>query len=245
MRYPETPHDQFEWLVNQAERHIRARQVSERTLRIWRNRAVDWLKQNSPKTYLARELLTVPIHNSQRSLKILLKAQSTVPFVSKRVSPTPPHPANTKKVFIVHGHDDVLKNALARFLQRVGLTPVILHEQPNRGRTIIEKFIDHSDVGFAVVLLTPDDKGGVATATSEDLEFRARQNVVMELGFFLGILGRERVAAIYDERVEMPSDYKGVLFLPYDKAGMWQHSLIKEIKAAGIPVDANKLYRTR
>jgi predicted nucleotide-binding protein len=245
MRYPDSPQDQFEWLINQAERHIMARQVSDRTLKLWRKRAVDWLKQNSPKTYLARELLTVPLHSSQRSLKILLKAQSTVPFVNKRVSPAPPHPANTKKVFIVHGHDDVLKNALARFLQRIGLTPVILHEQPNRGRTIIEKFIDHSDVGFAVVLLTPDDKGGIATANSKELEFRARQNVVMELGFFLGILGRERVAAIYDERVEMPSDYKGVLFLPYDKAGMWQHSLIKEIKAAGIPVDANKLYRTR
>lgn len=93
-------------------------------------------------------------------------------------------------------------------------------------------------------MLTADDKGGLATASSEEFGFRARQNVVMELGFFLGRLGRDRVAAIYDERVEMPSDYKGVLFLPYDKAGMWQHSLVKEIKASGIPVDANKLYRT-
>lgn len=244
MRYPEDPKDQFEWLVNQAERHIRARQVSDRTLKLWRNRAVDWLKQNSSKTFLARELLTVPIHSTQRGLKILLKAQATVPFVGRKLALTPPHPANTRKVFIVHGHDDGLKNAVARFVTRVGLTPVILHELPNRGRTIIEKFIDHSDVGFAIVLLTPDDKGASAAASSEEFSFRARQNVVMELGFFLGRLGRERVAAIYDERVEMPSDYRGVLFLPYDKTGMWQHLLVKEIKAAGIPVDANKLYRT-
>lgn len=244
MRYPDNPRDQFDWLLNQAERHIRARQVSDRSLKLWRNRAVDWLKQNSPKTSLARELLTVPIHNIQRSLKILLKAQPTIPFVAKASTVTPPHHANTKKVFIVHGHDDGLKNAVARFLSRIGLSPVILHELPNRGRTIIEKFMDHSDVGFAVVLLTADDKGGLANASSEELGFRARQNVVMELGFFLGRLGRDRVAAIYDERVEMPSDYRGVLFLPYDRAGMWQHSLVKEIKAVGIQVDANRLYRS-
>jgi predicted nucleotide-binding protein len=244
MRYPDNPTDQFEWLLNQAERHIRARQVSDRTLKLWRNRAVDWLKQNSPKTYLARELLTVPLHSIQRGLKILLKAQSTLPFVKKTSTLSTPHPSNTRKVFIVHGHDDALKNAVARFLSRVGLSPVILHELPNRGRTIIEKFIDHSDVGFAIVLLTADDKGGLAAASSDEFGFRARQNVVMELGFFLGRLGRDRVAAIYDERVEMPSDYRGVLFLPYDRAGMWQHLLVKEIKAAGIPVDANRLYRT-
>lgn len=243
-RYPEDPKDQFEWLLNQAERYIRARKVSDRSLKLWRNRAVDWLKQNSPQTSLARELLTVPIHSTQRGLKILLKAQPTISFVKKASTPMPPHPSNTKKVFIVHGHDEGLKNAVARFLSRVGLSPIILHELPNRGRTIIEKFIDHSDVGFAVVLLTADDKGGVATASSDDLGFRARQNVVMELGFFLGRLGRDRVAAIYDERVEMPSDYRGVLFLPYDRAGMWRHALIKEIKAAGIPIDANRLYRT-
>jgi predicted nucleotide-binding protein len=244
MAYPDKPKDQYEWLINQAERYIRARKVSDRSLKLWRNRAVDWLKQNSPKTYLARELLIVPIHSIQRGLKILLKAQPTIPFVGKTSALAPPHPSNTRRVFIVHGHDDGLKNSVARFLTSVGLTPVILHELPNRGRTIIEKFIDHSDVGFAVVLLTADDKGGSATTSTEDFVFRARQNVVMELGFFLGRLGRDRVAAIYDERVEMPSDYKGVLFLPHDKAGMWQHLLVKEIKAAGIPVDANKLYRT-
>lgn len=152
-----------------------------------------------------------------------------------------PKHKNTKKVFIVHGRDDALKNSVARFLKRLGLEPVILHQQPNKGRTIIEKFLDHSDVGFAVVLLTPDDRGGVADAAPETFRPRARQNVILELGFFLGSLGRDHVAAIYDSDVEMPSDYSGVLFLPYDNAGEWQFPLLTEIQAAGIAIDVNRI----
>jgi len=153
----------------------------------------------------------------------------------------PPKPKNTKKVFIVHGHDAAKKNEVAHLLARLGLEPVILHEQANRGRTIIEKFLDHSDVGFAVVLLTPDDRGGVAGDPPEKFRPRARQNVVMELGFFIGRLGRERVAAIYDHEVEMPSDYSGVLFIKYDDEGVWQYALAKEIRVAGLEIDLNKL----
>ena len=91
------------------------------------------------------------------------------------------------------------------------------------------------------MLLTPDDRGGSAKDPTEKYHTRARQNVVMELGFFLGRLGRERVAAIYAHGVEMPSDYSGVLFLPYDDAGGWQLPLAKEIRAAGIGVDLNQL----
>jgi predicted nucleotide-binding protein len=243
MRYPESASDQFEWLVNQAERHIRKGNASERALKSWRNRAVDWLKQNSPKAFLARELLTVPLNNTQRSLKVLLRAQATVPLIKTNRVAAPPHPSNVRKVFVVHGHDENLKNAVARFLTRLGLKPIVLHEQPNRGRTIIEKFLDYSDVGFAVVLLTADDVGGSAETKPYKLSFRARQNVVMELGFFLGTLGRTRVAAIYDNGVEMPSDYSGVLFVPHDKRGAWQYELAKEINAAGISVDGNRLLR--
>ncbi|MEE8356570.1 MAG: nucleotide-binding protein, partial [Anaerolineales bacterium] len=104
-------------------------------------------------------------------------------------------PGDSKKIFIVHGRDEEAKDSLARFLEKLGLEVIILHEQPNQGRTIIEKFEDYSDVGFAVVLLTPDDIGGRAN----DLELlpRARQNVVFELGFFIGALGRERVCALH------------------------------------------------
>lgn len=150
------------------------------------------------------------------------------------------HPSASSSVFVVHGHDEELKQSVARTIERLGLDSVILHEKPNKGRTIIEKFDDYSKVGFAVVLLSADD---VARAKEgEDDSYRARQNVIFELGFFLGRLGRERVAAIYCpyEKFEMPSDYSGVLFIEYDADGSWRYKLAKELKACGyvINVDA-------
>ncbi|MHC4864284.1 MAG: TIR domain-containing protein [Planctomycetota bacterium] len=140
-------------------------------------------------------------------------------------------------VFIVHGHDDAAKERVARFIERLGLKAIVLHEQPDKGRTVIEKFEDHSNVGFAVVLLTPDDIGGPINDKDKQRP-RARQNVIFELGFFIGKLGRDRVCALYKGDVEIPSDYKGVLYKPMK--GDWQLSLAKEIQAAGIPVDLNK-----
>ena len=241
--YPTEPKDQFEFLVSQAETSLRSSSgSSERTIRQWRSRALDWLRENTSDSELADALLVVPTSSLQRGLAVLLRARNTVPFLRDQPSAgRPPKVNNVNKVFIVHGHDDALKNAVARLLSRLGLEPVILHEQANRGRTIIEKFLDHSDVGFAVVLLTPDDRGGVASISPDSFKFRARQNVVMELGFFLGRLGRDRVAAIYDREVEMPSDYSGVLFLPYDDNGVWQFALAKEIRSAGLKVDLNEL----
>jgi predicted nucleotide-binding protein len=143
-------------------------------------------------------------------------------------------------IFIVHGHDESAKQAVARFIEKLGLKAIILHEQPNAGRTIIEKFEDYANVGFAVVLMTPDDVG--ATKDKKDqLLPRARQNVVFELGFFVGKLGRNRVCALHKEEVEIPSDYTGVLYVAMDEDGGWQLKLAKEIKAAGIPVDLNKV----
>ena len=146
---------------------------------------------------------------------------------------------NSRDVFIVHGHDDHAKLAVVNFIGKLQLNPVVLHEKPNEGRTIIEKFEDHADVAFAVVLMTPDDVGALA-AEKDKLKSRARQNVILELGFFLGSLGRKRVCALYKENVEIPSDYKGVLFIPMDKNNAWQLSLAREIKAAGIEIDLNK-----
>lgn len=239
--YPPTAKDQFDFLVEQAESYVLRQSVSPKSLRQWKNRALNWLKDNMADQELSDAMLVVPNNNLHRGLQVLLRARSIVPILRGRSGPKPPKPQNAKRVFIVHGHDAALKTSVARFLSRMGLDPVILHEEPNRGRTIIEKFIEHSDVGFAVVLLTPDDKGGVAASTLDKQRFRARQNVVLELGFFLGKLGRERVAAIYDSQVEMPSDYTGVLFIEHDNAGIWQLALAKEIKASGIEVDLNKL----
>jgi predicted nucleotide-binding protein len=141
-------------------------------------------------------------------------------------------------VFVVHGHDDAAKQSAARFIEKLGLRAVILHEQPNAGRTIIEKFEKFSNVGFAVVLLTPDD---LCSAGSEAVQrARARQNVIFELGYFVGKLGRDRVCALYKEGVELPSDFQGVLFVPMDPHQGWHFLLAKEIKAAGIDIDLNK-----
>jgi hypothetical protein len=147
------------------------------------------------------------------------------------------------QVFLVHGHDDGMKQHVARTLSKLELEPIILHEKPNQGRTIIEKFTDYSNVSFAVVLLSPDDIGGSRNTAPTDLKSRARQNVILELGYFLGRLGRARVVALYRqaEDFEMPSDYSGVLFVPYDDAGRWQFDLLKELKSCGYAVDANKL----
>jgi predicted nucleotide-binding protein len=159
--------------------------------------------------------------------------------------PAPAHTSDRKTVidsravFVVHGHDKALKESVARLLEKLALKPVILHEQPNMGRTVIEKFEAHSVVGFAVVLLTPDDIGGMASAPDK-LNPRARQNVVLELGYFLGKLGRARVCAIYEGDVEIPSDIHGVLYIPYDAGGGWRLRLATEIKAAGIDVDLNQ-----
>lgn len=143
------------------------------------------------------------------------------------------------RVFLVHGHDEAVIHETARFLGKLMLDVKILREQPNSGRTIIEKFIDHSDVAYAVVLLTGDDRGGKANDKFEDQKLRARQNVILELGFFLGKLERKRVCVLYQDGVDIPSDYNGVLFIPLDKNGAWRFQLARELKVAGLNIDMN------
>lgn len=148
---------------------------------------------------------------------------------------------NTKKVFLVHGHDNELKETVARFLAKIGLEPIILHEQVNGGLTIIEKFERNSDVQFAIVLMTPDDVGN-SKDNSNNLNFRARQNVILELGYFLGKLGREKVCALIKSKVERPSDYDGVVYISLDGSEGWKLLLSKELKYANIDFDGNKIF---
>ena len=150
-----------------------------------------------------------------------------------RVLPSSPV-QDPKKVFLVHGHDSGVKNAVARFLQENGLTVVILDEIPGQGRTIIEKVEDHSSVGYAVVLMTPDD---IATGPDGgELDYRARQNVIFELGFFMGKLQRGRVCVIAKESIELPSNYWGVEYIPWDAGEGWKYKLQRELKAANLDV---------
>jgi len=145
----------------------------------------------------------------------------------------------SKRVFVVHGADDGAKQAVARVIEKLGLEPIILHEQPDQGRTIMEKFEHYADVAYAVVLLTPDDTG--MRKGCPKLRPRARQNVILELGFFMGKLGRRRVCSLYKGDVELPSDFFGVLWVSLDTGEQWQVLLAKELGAAGFDVDLNML----
>ena len=145
----------------------------------------------------------------------------------------------TNEVFVVHGKDDGAKETVARFLTKLGLEPVVLREQPNQGRTIIEKFEQYAQVGFAIVLLTPDDTGAARDQCGNS-QLRARQNVIFELGFFIGKLGRDRTCALRKADVEIPSDYDGVLYITMDDQEAWKLQLVRELKAAGLDVDANR-----
>ena len=144
----------------------------------------------------------------------------------------------SSKVFLVHGRDGGTKDTVARFLESLGLEVVILQEQASEGRTIIQKFEDHSGVGFAVVLCSPDDVGALASE-KDKLHPRPRQNVILELGFFWGRLGRNRVCALLDGDMEMPSDYDGVLYIPIDRGEGWKLTLAREMRAAGMTIDMN------
>ncbi|HEY3023162.1 MAG TPA: nucleotide-binding protein [Actinomycetota bacterium] len=145
-----------------------------------------------------------------------------------------------KTVFVVHGRSEAPKQAVARFIEQVSsMKPIVLHEQPNRGLTITEKFENYAAAAaFALILLTGDDEGGLLG--SGKLHRRARQNVVFELGFFIAKLGRTRVAVLHEEEVELPSDMSGLLYTPLDAGGAWKMDLAREMRAAGFEVDLNR-----
>lgn len=138
------------------------------------------------------------------------------------------HPA----IFIVHGHDNALKSEVARVIERLGFEAVILHEQANKGKTIIEKLESEIDrVQFGIVLYTADDN-------CPDGKKRARQNVVFEHGLLIGRLGRERVCVIMDENIEKPGDSDGLVYIPRID---WKNALLDEMRAAGLDVNKNFL----
>lgn len=155
--------------------------------------------------------------------------------------PAKPSGEAAATIFLVHGHDDAAKHEVARFIQDVTRqSPVILDEKPNEGRTIVEKFEKHAAAtSYAVVLLTPDDVGRIAGAPPEENSGRARQNVVFELGYFFGRLGRGKVCVL-NAGVEKPSDVDGLVYISYPNSN-WKLQLAKELQAAEIPIDTSRL----
>lgn len=139
--------------------------------------------------------------------------------------------SSTQKIFVVHGRNEYYRQRVVNLLREWGCIPITLREQPNIGRTLIEKFEEHANADYAVVLLTADDKG--ALATERNHLPRPRQNVVFEMGYFIGRMTRERVCALYQEGVELPSDLAGIVYVPLDSNDQWQQVLLDELRAVG------------
>jgi predicted nucleotide-binding protein len=142
-------------------------------------------------------------------------------------------------ILLVHGRDEATKESLLEFLEKLELHPLVLHEQPDGGKSMMEKFGESPVIHFAIVLLTPDDIAAPRNKPKER-QTRVNQNVIFELGYLMGKLGRRRVCALYKEGVEIPSDYSGTVYIPMDSRGAWRLLIAKEIKQAGIEVDLNK-----
>ena len=222
-------------------------QLHDRSLEDFIHRPTDWQRirivgintySNDPtKDFL--EWLDLRVRRLDSILQRLPLFPSALKPVQAKAAPAPAK-QQSKVIFIVHGHDEAAKHEVARFIDQLDLHPIILHEKPDRGKTIIEKFEHHADVGFAVVLLIPDDVGHPKDKPAESKP-RPRQNVVLELGYFIGKLGRSSVCALLKRAIEFPTDYAGVLYTPMYEAGLWKLKLAREMKAAGIDVDLNEL----
>jgi predicted nucleotide-binding protein len=184
--------------------------------------------------------------NNLRSLEERLVLVPVAGAPEESSSSTSDSPTSETAVFVVHGHEEQIKEKVVRQLETAGGHPVkVLHEQADEGKTLIEKFERHASLsGFAVILLTPDDLGAKASdiekAATDGLRPRARQNVIFELGYFVGAFGRERVAVLYDQTVELPSDYQGVAYISLADE-TWRYRLLKELRAANFDYDLNRI----
>lgn len=245
--------EQLDKLVYEGEKVTSSREVS-----FWSNKAASFLKTaiSPDESRNFESLKTFGDEWGQHALRLghiqgliskVASEETSTAHIGTSAAPESSAAASqipspeSRKVFVVHGHDNEAKESTARFLEKLGLQPIILHEQPSSGRTVIEKFENYaSDIAFAVVLLTPDDVGTVATSPT-NLKARARQNVVMELGYFMGRLGRVRVCALHKGGVELPSDYQGVLYIEMDAAGAWKAKLAQEFVQAKLPIELSGL----
>lgn len=161
--------------------------------------------------------------------------ESAISIQSSRVSTI-----TSDKVLIVHGHDDAAKLEVARILEKLNLTPIILHEQPNSGMTIIEKLEHYTkDISYGIVLYTECDLG--KGKNEAELKPRSRQNVVFEHGMLCTLIGRKHVMALKKGKVEKPSDIDGILYEDMDSRGHWKYSLIDELKAVGFKVSKDDI----
>lgn len=178
----------------------------------------------------ATDITTSVFDRAKLSVEAIAGKKATKPKQSAK---------DLSKIFIVHGRDDLAKTESARFVEQLDFSAIILHEQASGGKTIIEKLDDNTNVGFAIVLYTPCDVGGIAGGDHK--KFRARQNVVFEHGYLIAKLGRQNVCALVKGDIEIPTDISGVVYIPMDDGGAWRLAVAKELRNAGYPIDMNKV----
>ena len=220
-----------------------------------RNIASSLASENSPAMKLVTDGISSPTAGNEpdnfdvakgnliNALKIMAATmEDDVYGELKKAKSTAKSTSLSNKVFVVHGHDQGLKTDIERFLHEIGLTPIVLHREADQGATIIEKFEKHSDVGYAFILLTPDEVSYTVDQiniqeSDKKIEYRARQNVIFEFGYFVGKLGRSKVCCLYKGNVTVPSDLAGLVYKKIDGSIDSQaYSIIRELKAAGYKI---------
>lgn len=186
------------------------------------------------------------VETTRNLLEAIIEEMDTFPQTEPEpAEPDLPPDLATDGVFVAHGHDEQMLSDIESFLLRIELQPIILRDQPNLGQTVIEKVEANSDVAVSIVLFSPDDMGYPREAGPEDAKLRARQNVVFELGYFIGKLRRGKIILVYrtDDQFDIPSDLGGVVYIPFDDAEKWKGMLVTELDGMGFNLDAGKVAR--
>jgi len=223
----------------------------EWSYRTWRRRLAGALRRLDPEVDVALDQIAgeYPVgtawqitfeHQVAFLEGVLLDLTTEATPADSSVARSRSTPGQPRRVFVVHGRDEAAKEGVARYLSNLGLDPLILHEQASGSKGVLEKLEAFSAVAFAVVLLTPDDQGRLADQEALS-QPRARQNVIFELGYFIGKLGRSRVCALYKTGVELPSDYGGIVYIEFDAQGAWRTKLAQELVHAGLQIRLDAL----
>jgi predicted nucleotide-binding protein len=180
------------------------------------------------------------IHRLINQMQSDIERIDLIPCVEKVENEIKNNPIVTMDVFVVHGHDDKIRIEVENFIRSIGYNPIILFKQADMGSTIIEKIERESqNVCFSIVIYTACDLG--RDKNENDLKPRARQNVVFEHGYMCAKLGRGKVVALLENGVEQPGDLQGVVYKKLDGTGYWKYAIAKEMKAAGLQVDFDKI----
>ena len=223
---------------------VHLEKTNENTSPIIDAKLINKLISETPFVQTSNELSTLQIESSLKTLiERIISLENSLKMIGKAVtmSSTAEY---SRDIFIVHGHDGEIKNELARFLEKLKFRPIILHEQPDKGLTIIQKLqLESSRVGYSFILYTADDEG--KKRDSKMLKPRSRQNVIFEHGLFIGKFRPERVCAILKADVEIPSDLTGVVYKRIPENGSIRtiaFEIISELKAAGYQIDANEIF---